>query len=88
MIKLETTRLILRNFAMTDINDLYEYMSLESTAKYEYFEPLTYKECMSEIERRIPLENVLAVILKDNGKLIGDVCFSEAEEDRTYKNWL
>ncbi len=60
MIKLETERLILRNFIETDIDDFYEYMSLESTAKYEDFEPLTYEECISSVKRRIPLDNVMA----------------------------
>lgn len=50
MINIETERLILRNFIVTDIDDFYEYMRLESTAKYEDFEPLTYKECVSSIE--------------------------------------
>jgi ribosomal-protein-alanine N-acetyltransferase len=85
MIKLETERLILRNFIVTDIDDFYEYMRLESTAKYEDFEPLTYKECISSIERRIPLDNVMAVILKDSGKMIGDVIFSEGGDKGTYE---
>lgn len=85
MIKFETQRLILRNFISSDIDDFYEYMRLESTAKYEDFEPQTYKECTSAIERRIPLDNVMAVILKDSGKMIGDINFSQEGEKGTYE---
>lgn len=85
MIRLETDRLILRNFAETDIDDFYEYMSLESTAKYEGFEPLSYEEGMYFLKRKIPLDNELAVIFKESGKMIGDVNFSEAGEKGTYE---
>lgn len=85
MIKLESERLLLRNFTQTDLDDFYEYMSLESTAKYEDFEPLTYYDCIASIERRVPLDNVFAVILKDNGKMIGDINFSEGDFEGTYE---
>lgn len=85
MINLETKRLILRNFINTDIDDFYEYMKLESTAKFEDFEPLTYNECISSLERRMKHDNVMAVILKDSGKMIGDVNFSEEDENGTYE---
>lgn len=85
MIRLETDRLILRNFTETDIDDFYEYMSLESTARYEDFEPLTYEECIYSVKRRIPLDNVMAVILKESGKMIGDASFSEKGEYETFE---
>ncbi len=85
MIKLETDRLLLRNFTEKDIDDFYEYMSLESTARYEDFDPLTYEECVYSIKRRIPLDNVMAVILKETGKMIGDVNYSEEGEYETYE---
>lgn len=85
MLNLESERLLLRNFTLKDINDFYEYMSLESTSKYEDFEPLTYDECISSIKKRIPLNNIFAVILKDNGKMIGDVNFSEGDFEGTYE---
>jgi RimJ/RimL family protein N-acetyltransferase len=85
MIRIETKQLILINFISTDIDDFYEYMSLESTAKYEDFEPLQYDQCIASIKRRIPQDNVFAVILKDNGKMIGDVNFSAGEDSGTYE---
>lgn len=85
MIVIETERLILRNFVETDIEDYYEYMSKKSTARYEDFEPLTFEECLRSIENRIPHDYAMAVVLKDSGKLIGDVNFSEEDENGTYE---
>ena len=83
--RLESKRLILRNFTSIDVDDFYEYMSLESTAKYEDFEPLTYSQCVTSVERRSKLDNVFAVILKETGKMIGDVNFSEGDYEGTYE---
>lgn len=81
---LETERLTLRLFQESDIDDFYEYMKLESTAKYEDFQPCTYEECVASIKRRQEMDNVYAVILKENNKLIGDINYSEEDED-TYE---
>lgn len=81
MIKIETERLILRNFMIEDVEDFYEYMSLESTAKYENFDPMTYDECVASVKRRIVKDTVMAVVLKSNGKIIGDVSFSKNDYD-------
>lgn len=85
MIRIETNRLILRNFKMEDIEDFYEYMSLESTATYEDFYPLTYEECVASLKKRVEHDNVLAVVLKETNKLIGDVNFSLEDEIDTYE---
>lgn len=85
MIKLETERLILRNFLISDIEDYFEYMCLDITAKYEDFEPLTYEECIDFVKRRVQFENAAAIVLKDIGKLIGDINFFQVDEDGTYE---
>lgn len=85
MINIETKRLVLRNFNEKDVDDFFEYMSLESTAKYEDFEPFTYDECVDSIKRRMKMNNVMAVVLKENNKLIGDVNFSKDDDDPTYE---
>lgn len=84
MIQFETTRLIIRNFSIDDVNDFYKYMSLECTAQYESFEPFTYDECIASVTRRCGKENVFAVVLKESGKMIGDINFSIEEYD-TYE---
>lgn len=53
MINIETNRLILRNFMIEDIDDFFDYMSLESTAKYENFDPMTYDECVATIKEEL-----------------------------------
>ncbi|HEX3023553.1 MAG TPA: GNAT family N-acetyltransferase, partial [Lachnospiraceae bacterium] len=85
MIRLKTERLLLRNFEETDIDDFYEYMSKEIIARYEDFDPLTREECVASIKRRIPHDTVMAVVLKDSGKLIGDVNYSEEDEYGNYE---
>ena len=81
---METDRLVIRSFWETDIDDFYEYMKLESTAKYEDFQPYSYEECVASVKRRTAMEGVFAVVLKSNDKLIGDINYSE-EEDDTYE---
>jgi ribosomal-protein-alanine N-acetyltransferase len=81
MIKIETKRLILRNFMLEDVDDFYEYMSLESTAKYDCFDPMTYDECVASVKRRIEKDTFMAVVLKGNGKVIGDVSFTKGDYD-------
>ncbi len=81
MIRIETDRLILRNYCKTDINDFFEYMSLEYTAQFEDFDPMTYEECAAALNRRITMDNALVVELKPEHKVIGDVNYSVADDD-------
>lgn len=74
MIYFETERLILRNYQQGDANDYFEYMSLETTALHEDFEPYTFKQCVDAIRDRISDDTYWAVTLKENKKLIGDLC--------------
>lgn len=79
MIYYETDRLVLRNYQEKDINDYYEYMSLESTALYEDFEPYSLEKCEKEVMARLTDDFYWAVELKDNGKMIGDLSFSKGD---------
>ena len=81
---METDRLVIRSFQETDIDDFYEYMKLDSTAKYEDFSPYSYEECVASIKRRAEVDYVFAVVLKQENKLIGDINYSE-EDDDTYE---
>ena len=84
MIHIETQRLILRNYRSTDVDDYYEYMCLESTARHEDFEPLTCDECERAVSDRVQNDSFWVVELKENGKVIGDVCHRNGEYD-TYE---
>ena len=44
MVRLESDRLILRNYEERDQQDFFEYMSMEYTAEHEDFDPLTFEE--------------------------------------------
>lgn len=79
MVILETDRLILRNFNEKDIQDFYEYMKLDYTAKHEDFDPKTYEECVEIVKRRVLQDNCLVVELKENHKVIGDIGFEAGE---------
>lgn len=49
MIRLDTERLILRNYQLTDIEDVYEYFSKEEVARYEDFDPMSREEVTEEV---------------------------------------
>lgn len=69
----ETERLILRRYAKSDLEDLYEYLSNEEVVKYEPHKPMTMSEVESNLEWRISTDEMIAVELKSNHKMIGNV---------------
>lgn len=69
----ETDRLILRRFKKSDLNDLYEYLSDEEVVKYEPHKPMTLEEVEDNLKWRISTDEMIAVELKGNGKMIGNV---------------
>lgn len=71
--KIETDRLILRRYRKDDLLDLHEYLSDEETVKFEPYEPMTMSEVEHNIEWRISSDEMIAVELKKNGKMIGNV---------------
>lgn len=81
MIRLESERLILRNYEKRDQQDFFEYMRLEYTAKHEDFDPLTYEESVQYLNSRIGNDRYLVVELKENGKVIGDLSCCPEEFD-------
>ncbi|MDL2220070.1 GNAT family N-acetyltransferase [Eubacteriales bacterium OttesenSCG-928-N14] len=76
MKELETERLLLRAYQAQDVDDFYEYMKLEETARYEDFMPLSYDACVNAIAQRMEQCNNYAVVHKSTGKVIGDVGFA------------
>jgi len=83
MLKLQSERLILRNYEERDQQDFFEYMSLEYTATHEDFDPLTYEESVVYLNSRIGKDQYLVVELKENGKVIGDLSYF-VKEYNTY----
>lgn len=70
---LETDRLILRQFCKEDLQDLYEYLSDEEVVKYEPYKPMDITEVSEELEKRISTDEMIAVVVKETNKLIGNV---------------
>lgn len=73
MIKLETERLVLRNYKIEDIEEVYSYFSNEEVARYEDFHPMTIEEVTEEVTEWSTMDNRLVAVLKDSDKLIGSV---------------
>ena len=69
----ETDRLILRRYREDDLEDLYEYLSDAEVVKHEPYKPMTMNEVKGNLEWRISTEEMIAVELKSNHKMIGNV---------------
>jgi len=86
---LETERLILRIFNENDTEDAYEYLS--DKIVMEYIEPImTYKKVISFIKKAGIKNNlILAIELKNSGKLIGHLVFHEYGNKNVYElGWI
>jgi ribosomal-protein-alanine N-acetyltransferase len=84
---LTTDRLIIRPFRESDYNDLYEYLSLEETYRYEPGEPITKNEAKKIAAERAGGADFRAVTLKENKqKLIGHVSFIQIEP-KQFRTW-
>ena len=72
---IETARLILRPFLETDAEDVYEYLKEPSASCFACMKLGSLNEAREEMRKRLPeTEYYLAVTLKENGKVIGEIC--------------
>ena len=69
----QTERLILRRFHRDDLSDLHEYLSDSEVVQYEPYAPMTLDETADNLSWRISTDEMIAVELKENHKLIGNV---------------
>ena len=79
MNRIETERLILRNFEERDLNDLYEYLSDPEVVKYEPYKAMTLNEVRENLSWRKTTEEMIAVEDKHTGKMIGNVYFGNRD---------
>lgn len=88
MKKMETMRLILRQFVPDDWKDLYEYLSIPEVVIYEPYDIYTKEDCIDSAKWRSEEPNNMfwAVCLKDSKKMIGHVYFAQSEPDK-FKTW-
>ena len=84
---LTTERLIIRSFLESDYADLYEYLSLKETYRFEPGEPVTIEEAKQLCLERSQMDDFWAVILKvKSKKLIGHVSFIQIEP-KSFMTW-
>lgn len=73
MIKLETKRLILRNYNESDFDYVFQYFSNEDVSKYEDFYPMTAEEVKNIINEWKEMDHRLVVELKSTQNVIGSI---------------
>lgn len=83
MIRLETERLILRNYQNDDVVQVHEYFSNEDVSKYEDFYPMTIDEVSEIVFEWSSMDNRLVAVLKESNILIGSVGYW-IDEDGDY----
>lgn len=69
----ETERLILCRYEEKHLNDFYEYISNPNVVKFEPHKPLTLEQARQHLEWRAATDEMIAVELKDGGKMLGNV---------------
>jgi [ribosomal protein S5]-alanine N-acetyltransferase len=86
---LETERLILRKFTEKDLPQLHEILSNPETMKF-WPAPFTLEQTQRWLNRSITANKLTryAVILKENGELIGDFGFMRTEVNGVEENDL
>lgn len=71
--KIETQRLIVRSFELSDKEDLCEYMLQRVRAEFESYPDFTVQKADQEIEYRAGRDEFFAIELKAGHKVIGNV---------------
>ncbi|MGN0401706.1 MAG: GNAT family N-acetyltransferase [Acetatifactor sp.] len=71
--RIETERLVLRNYTDDDYNDLYEYLSDSEVVAFEPYKPMSESEVHENLAWRISTEEMIAVVEKKSGKMIGNI---------------
>lgn len=77
--RIETDRLIIRNYEEKDLNDLYEYLSDEEVVRFEPYTAFSFEEAKKNLEWRISSDEIFAIELKSTGKMIGNIFLGKRE---------
>lgn len=77
----ETERLILRRYTERDFDDLFEYLSDDEVVKFEPYKAMTAEETRENLKWRIETDEMIAVELKENHKMIGNIYFGKRDFD-------
>ena len=76
---IETNRLFIRKFEVSDYNDLYEYLSNPVIYLFEPGKPITLSEAKVLTIQRSKGNDFFAVVLKQSNKMIGHLYFKHLE---------
>lgn len=68
-----TNRLVLRLFRESDYDDLYEFLSQLREDEFEGYPDITYENGRDQLKVRLGSEEFYAVVLKETGKVIGNI---------------
>lgn len=79
---LKSERIILRPFTMDDAEDLYEYLSDVDVVKFEPYNTYTREMAYEAAKARTDNSAFIAVCLKENDKLIGNLYFNRIEPEK------
>ena len=77
--KIETDRLILRQFEESDYDDLYEFLSQRKEDEFEAYPGITYENGKEHLAYRVHSDEFVAIELKETGKVIGNVYFGKRD---------
>lgn len=86
--RIETDRLILRPFEEKDLEDLYALLSDGEVVKYEPYLPMDREAVRQELLQRIGSDEFLAMELKENGRVIGNVYLGKRPFDSAELGYL
>ncbi len=80
---LETERLILRNYKESDLDDYFEYVSMEKVGPMCGWPPYNDKEkAFERLKLEITKKYQFAIVLKENNKVIGSLELMDVKEER------
>ena len=84
----ETERLILRPFILSDAADVYEYLKEPAVNCFASMKLNSLEEAENEMKKRIgETEYYFAIVLKENGRVIGEICaYPESGEQHEDKD--
>lgn len=78
---LETQRLTLRSFREADFSDLQEYLSDSKVVAFEPYKPMGPEQVRENLAWRMSTEEMVAVELRETGRLIGNVYLGKRDFD-------
>ncbi|NTU26820.1 GNAT family N-acetyltransferase [Bacillus tequilensis] len=87
MQKIETDRLILRNFSVTDSQGLLEYSAHPRVNCFLDDKMSTLEEAALRVQERSNDDSYIAVCLKDSNALIGELYYGKEEQDTYAVCW-